>query len=193
MESVTLKASLRENTGKKSSKTIRSQEAVPCILYGGNENVNFIVTEKDFRDLVYTPLQYVINLDISGKTYNAILKDMQFHPVTDKLIHADFYEVSEEKVITIDIPIKLTGSSIGVREGGKLVMDKRKITVKGQTKNIPAEIEIDITSLGIGKSIRAGEIPTDQYEVVLSKDTPVISVKTTRAAAAAALEAGKQG
>jgi large subunit ribosomal protein L25 len=193
MESVELKASLREETGKKSSKTIRAQEAIPCVLYGGKENVNFFIMEKDFRDLLFTPKVYVINLDISGRKYNAVIKDMQFHPVSDKLLHADFYEVSEDRPVIIEIPVSLKGSSVGVREGGKLVTDKRKVKVKGFVKDIPAEIDIDITSLGVGKSIRAGEIVADKFEVMLPKDTPVVSVKTTRAAAAAALEAAKQG
>jgi len=193
MESIALKASLRKETGKKSSKAIRAQESIPCILYGGGKNVNFFVTESNFRDLVYTPNVYIINIDIDGNNHNAIIKDLQFHPVTDKLLHADFYELSEGKPVSVDIPVKLKGTSKGVREGGKLVMDRRKVKIKGLYKDIPAEIEVDITNLGIGKSIRAGEIETGAaYEIVLSKETPIVSVRTTRAAAAAK-EAAKRG
>ncbi len=192
MESIALKASLRKETGKKSSKAIRAGEAVPCILYGGKENVNFFVAESDFRGLIFTPMVYIVNVDIDGTKYNAIIKDMQFHPVTDKLLHADFYEISEDKPITVEIPVKVVGSSAGVREGGKLSIDKRKIKVKGLVKNIPSEISVDVTELGVGKSIRAGEITVDKFDIIVSKDIPVVSVRTTRAAAAAALEAAKQ-
>ena len=193
MESIGLKASLRKETGKKSSKTIRAEEGVPCVLYGGKENINFFATEGDFRHLIFTPHVYIVNIDIEGNNHNAIIKDLQFHPVTDKLLHVDFYEVSETKAITVEVPVKLTGSSVGVREGGKLVTERRKVQVKGLPKDIPAEIEIDITQLGIGKSIRVGDIVTDgKYTVGLSHEAPIVSVRITRAAAAAAQEAAKQ-
>jgi large subunit ribosomal protein L25 len=192
MESIALRASLRKEIGKKSSKAIRAQESIPCVLYGGEENVNFFATESDFRHLIFTPNVYIVNIDVDGKSHNAIIKDLQFHPVTDKLLHADFYEISDSKPITVEIPVKLTGSSMGVREGGRLVMECRKVKVKGLSKDIPAEIEIDITELGIGKSIRAGEIKTNKFDVVLVKETPIVSIRTTRAAAAAAQEAAKQ-
>ena len=193
MESIALKASLRKETGKKSSKTVRTQESIPCVLYGGEKNVNFVVVESDFRNLLYTPKVYIVNIDIDGNKHNAIIKDLQFHPVTDKLLHADFYELSEDKHVTVEIPVTLHGSSKGVREGGKLVSDKRKVKVKGLYKDIPAEIKIDITELEVGKSIRAGEILTDgKYEITMAKETPIVSVRTTRAAAAAAQEAAKQ-
>jgi len=194
MESIALKASLRKETGKKSSKTIRNEENIPCVLYGGEKNMNFMAAESDFRHLIFTPHVYIVNIDIDGSNHNAIIKDLQFHPVTDKLLHVDFYEISDAKAITVDIPVKINGSSVGVREGGKLVMDRRKVTVKGLPKDIPAEIEIDITGLGIGKSIRAGEIATDSsFSVVMPKEAPIVSVRTTRAAAAAAQEAAKKG
>jgi large subunit ribosomal protein L25 len=194
MESIALKASLRKETGKKSSKAVRAQEGVPCVLYGGKENVNFFAAESDFRHLVFTPNVFIINIDIDGNSHNAIIKDLQFHPVTDDLLHADFYEISDKKLITAEIPVKLNGSSVGVREGGKLSMDKRKVKVKGLYKDIPAEIEIDVTDLAVGKSIRAGEIVTSgKYNVVMDNETPIVSVRTTRAAAAAAQEAAKQG
>ena len=192
MESIALKASSRKETGKKSSKAIRSQENVPCVLYGGKENINFFAVESDFRHLIYTPNVYIVNIDIDGNSHHAVIKDLQFHPVTDKLLHADFYEVSDNKPITVEVPVKLTGSSIGVREGGKLMMDRRKVKVKGLAKDIPAEIEININDLGIGKSIRAAEIQSDKYAIVMAKETPIVSVRTTRAAAAAAQEAAKQ-
>jgi len=192
MESIALKASLRKETGKKSSKAVRVQENIPCVIYGGKENVNFFAAESEFRHLIFTPQVFIVNIDIDGNSHRAIIKDLQFHPVTDKLLHADFYEISDNKPVTVEIPVKLSGSSKGVREGGKLMMDKRKLRVKGLSKDIPAEIEINITELGIGKSIRAGEIQTEKFEIVLPKEMPVVSVRTTRAAAAAAQEAAKQ-
>jgi len=193
MESIALKASLRKETGKKSSKDIRALESIPCVLYGGEKNVNFVASEKDFKNLLFTPKVYIVNIDIDGTIHNAVIKDLQFHPVTDKLLHADFFELSEDKPVTIEIPVKLHGSSKGVREGGKLMMDKRKVKVRGLYKDIPAEIDINITALEVGKSIRAGELVTDgKYEVTLEKGTPIVSVRTTRAAAAAAQEAAKQ-
>jgi len=192
MESIALKASSRKETGKKSSKAIRVQENIPCVLYGGKENVNFFAAESEFRNLIFTPHVFIVHIDIDGDSRHAIVKDLQFHPVTDKLLHADFYEISDNKPITVEIPVKLSGSSQGVREGGKLVMDKRKLKVKGLSKDIPTEIEININELGIGKSIRAGEIQTENFEIVLAKETPIVSVRTTRAAAAAAQEAAKQ-
>jgi len=193
MESIALEASLRKETGKKSSKSIRSQDSIPCILYGKEKNINFVVTESNFRHLLYTPNVYVINISIDGSVHNAVIKDMQFHPVSDKLLHIDFFELSEDKQVTVEIPVTLKGSSKGVREGGKLQMDKRKVKVKGLYKDIPAEIVVDITNLGVGKSIRAGEILTDgKYNIVLPKEMPVVSVRTTRAAAAAAQEAARR-
>jgi len=192
MESIALKASSRKETGKKSSKAIRVQENIPCVLYGGKENVNFFAAESDFRSLIFTPHVFIVNIDIDGNGYQAIIKDLQFHPVTDKLLHADFYEISDSKPVTVEIPVKLSGSSKGVREGGKLLVDKRKLKVKGLSKDIPAEIEINVSELGIGKSIRAGEIQTEKFEIIMPKETPIVSVRTTRAAAAAAQEAAKQ-
>ena len=192
MKSIELKATLRKETGKKSSKAIRSQDAVPCILYGGEKNVNFSVSQGDFRGLIFTPMVYIVNIDIDGEVHNAVIKDLQFHPVTDALLHADFFEISDNKPVTVEIPINIVGSSTGVREGGKLVVEKRKVAVKGLTKDIPAEIDVDITKLAIGQSIRVGNIATEKYEITLNADTPVVSVRTTRAAAAAA-EAAKQG
>ena len=192
MESIALKASLREETGKKSLRSIRAQEAVPCVLYGNGKNVNFFASEADFKHIIYTPNVYIVNINIDGAKHNAVIKELQFHPVTDKLLHVDFYELSATKPVVVEIPVKLTGTSKGVREGGKLMMDKRKVKVKGLYKKIPSEIEIDISELGIGDTIRAGKLVTGgKYEVALAKETPIVSVRTTRAAAAAAQEAAK--
>jgi large subunit ribosomal protein L25 len=171
MESFALKASLRKESGKKSSKTLRDAESVPCVLYGGKDNINFYAAESDFRNLIYTPTVFIVHLDIDGTQCRAIIKETQFHPVTDKLLHVDFYEISGNKPITVELPVKLTGSSVGVREGGKLVLERRKVAVKGLPEDIPAEIV-------------AGK-----YQIVTAKETPIVSVRATRAAAAVATEA----
>jgi large subunit ribosomal protein L25 len=157
------------------------------VLYGGEKNISFSVTESDFREIIYTPTVYIVNLDIEGEKHSALIKEMQFHPVTDKLLHADFYEAPEDRPVVVEIPVKFTGSSVGVREGGKLVTERRKIAVKGLTKDIPSEIDVDVTALAIGKSICAGEIATKKFDIVISKDTPIVSVRTTRAAAVVAV------
>jgi large subunit ribosomal protein L25 len=164
---------------------MRTEDVVPCVLYGGKENINISVFESDFRGLIYTPAVFVVNLDIEGKKYQALMKETQFHPVTDKLLHADFYEISPDKPVVVSIPVKITGSSVGVREGGKLIMENRRIAVKGLYKDIPNEIEVDVTELGIGKTIRAGEITTKNFEIVSSKETHIVAVRSTRAAVAA--------
>jgi large subunit ribosomal protein L25 len=183
MESFELKAALRKETGKKSLKAIRAQELVPCILYGGKNNVSFTVSEGDFRGLIYTPFVFVVNIDIDGEKHQALVKETQFHPVTDKLLHVDFFEISADKPVVVNIPVKITGSAIGVREGGKLLLESRKIAVKGLTKDIPAELEVDVTDLAIGKAIRAGDLITKKYEVVSSKESRIVAVRTTRAVA----------
>jgi large subunit ribosomal protein L25 len=185
MESIALKASLRKETGKKSSKEARQNELVPCVLYGGAEHVTFQVCEADFRNVVYTPIVYLVQLNIDGKEYQAILKDLQFDPVSDKLIHVDFLEVLPGKPVTIELPVKIVGSSIGVREGGKMVVEKRKLKVKGLASKLPGEIAIDVTSLAVGKAVKVGNLKSEDYEIVASPDTPVVSVRPTRATAGA--------
>lgn len=185
MESIALKASLRKETGKKSSKDARKNETVPCVLYGGKENITFQVSDADFRNIIYTPVVYLVQLNVDGKEYNAILKDLQFHPVSDKLLHVDFLEVLPDKPITVELPVKIIGSAIGVREGGKMVLEKRKLMVRGLIKNIPGEVSIDITNLVVGKSVKVGRLNPEGFEIVASAETPIVSVRATRATAAA--------
>lgn len=185
MESIALKASLREITGKKSSKQARKDKLVPCILYGGKENLSLQVCEADFRDIIYTPTVYAIQLDVEGKAYQVILKDLQFDPVSDKLTHVDFLEVSPDKVVTVELPIKIEGTSIGVREGGKMVLEVRKLKVKGLIGDIPGEVVVNISKLVVGKSIKVGNLIPKGYQIVASADMPIVSVRATRAVAGA--------
>jgi len=189
MKSIELKGTIRESVGKKDSKAIRSNEAVPCVLYGGKDSVYFSVVEKDLKEIIYTPKVYMIALDINGKKHLAKIQDVQYHPVSDAPLHIDFYEVSDDKKIEIQVPVRVEGNSIGVKEGGKLVQDSRKLNIRGLVKNIPDEIVLDITTLGIGKSLRVGDLTHDKVEFLDLKNNPVVSVRLTRAARGEATDA----
>lgn len=189
MKSFELKGTVREGVGKKAAKAIRRANNVPCVLYGGENNVNFTVTNADLRKLIYTPEVYLVNLDIDGKKCNAIVKDLQFHPVTDKILHIDFLEVNENKPVVVEIPVKLDGLAEGVKAGGKLSLEMRKLRVKGIYTQIPERIVIDVTSLGLGKSIQVGAVSVPDLEILNAKNAVVAQVKLTRAARGAAAAA----
>ncbi len=190
MQTFDLKGTKREAGGKKAAKALRSAGNVPCIVYGGEKEVTFSVAEGDFRNLIYTPNVYIVNLNIDGEVKTAILKDIQFHPVSDKILHVDFLEIFENKPTTIAIPVKLVGNSEGVKAGGKLQLEMRKLNVKGLPANLPDNLEIDITNLGLGKTIQVGELSYENLEILNAKNAVVVAVKLTRAARAAA-EAAK--
>ena len=181
MKSIELKGTIRESVGKKNSKALRTSENVPCVLYGGKDSIYFSVVEKDLKEIIYTPKVYLIDLDIKGKKHLAKIQDIQFHPVSDAPIHIDFYELAEDKKVEIEVPVRVEGNSIGVKEGGKLVQDSRKLKVKGLVKNLPDEIVLDITNLGVGKSLRVGDLTHDKVEFLDLKNNPVVSVRLTRA------------
>lgn len=186
MKSLELKGTVRAKVGKTSSKKIRAEEGVPCVLYGGKEYAFFSVIEKDLKEILYTPNVYLIDLNIDGKVIKAKIQDLQFHPVTDSVLHIDFYEVDNDKKIVIEVPVRVQGNSVGVKEGGKLIQDRRKLKVRGLVKNIPDEIVVDITTLGLGKSIMVGELSHKDVEFLDLKNNPVVSIKMTRAARGAA-------
>lgn len=190
MQTFDLKGTKREAGGKKAAKALRSTGNVPCIVYGGDKEITFSVAEGDFRNLIYTPNVYIVNLNIDGEVKTAILKDIQFHPVSEKILHVDFLEIFENKATTIAIPVKLTGNSEGVKAGGKLQLEMRKLNVKGLPANLPDNLEIDITNLGLGKTIQVGELSYENLEILNAKNAVVVAVKLTRAARAAA-EAAK--
>ena len=192
MKSFELKGTLRESVGKKATKAVRRADNVPCVLYGGEDNVNFMVTNSDLRKLVYTPEVYLVNLDVNGKKCNAIVKDLQFHPVTDRILHIDFLEVSENKPVVVEIPVKLEGLAEGVKAGGKLSLEMRKLRVKGVYTQIPERIVIDVTSLGLGKSIQVGAVSVPNLEILNAKNAVVAQVKLTRAARGAAAAAAAE-
>jgi len=183
MKTVSVSGSPRENVGKKDAKALRRKGLVPCVLYGGKEQVSFYVSEKAFLDVVYTPEACLISLNINGKVYSSILQDIQFHPVDESILHADFLEIQDNKPVKIEIPVKLTGNSPGVIKGGKLQLKLRKLKVKGIASTLPDAIEVSISSLDIGQSFRVGELSSDALEFLDPKTSVIVVVKSTRAAA----------
>jgi len=176
-----LKGSKREGTGKKAAKAYRRESLIPCVLYGGKEVVHFTVTQDNVRKLIYTPEVQLVDLTIEGNNCKAILKEIQFHPVNDGLLHIDFLQVFEDKPVVLEIPIELSGLAEGVKAGGKLSMEMRKLKVKGLYKNFPEKLTINVENLGLGKTIQVGNIHFDNLELLNSKDNVVASVKSTRA------------
>jgi len=186
----------RSETGKKATRELRKEEMVPCNLYGEARGENglpvalsFASAEKELRKVVFTPHIYVIKLMIDGEAHTAVLKELQFHPVTDRLLHVDFYEVNDQKPITIGIPVKLNGLAQGVRDGGRMNLSIRKINVTAPYQDIPEHLDIDVTSLGLGKSIKVGQLNFPGLELATSPEVVVCTVKATRKSAAAAATA----
>ena len=183
MKSITIDGSQRESVGKKATKALRNAGQVPCVLYGGDKPVHFSAPELAFSKLVYTPNAHtvVIALD-NGETFDAVLQDIQFHPVTDKILHIDFYQLFENKEIALDIPVQLVGNSLGVKNGGVLRRNNRKLRVKALPVNLPDFIEIDITPLKIGDKVAIEDLKTDNFIFLHSDSTVVCQIKTARAA-----------
>ena len=182
MKSLAISVIEREKVGKSNTRSLRNQGNVPCVLYGGEKQVCFYAHENDFRNLVNTPDVYVVELDISGKKTRAIMKDIQFHPVTDRILHIDFLEVFEDKEVTLAIPVILNGLSIGVRNGGNLMFRRRKIITRGLLENMPNAIELDIEHLKIGQFIYIKDLDQDGCEFLAPDNSVVVGVKTARAA-----------
>ncbi|NQX80946.1 MAG: 50S ribosomal protein L25/general stress protein Ctc [Flavobacteriaceae bacterium] len=180
MKSIKIEGSKREIVGKKATKALRNADKVPCVLYGGNETISFTAEEKAFKSLVYTPNVYTAELSIDGTKHNAVLQDIQFHPVTDKILHIDFYQISEGKAITMEIPVKLTGKSKGVVIGGALRHNMRKVKVSALLENLPDLIEIDITELAIGGRITIADIKSDAYEIMEADNSVIVQVRMSR-------------
>ena len=196
MKEIEIAGQKRESLGKKASKTLRKEGLVPCVLYGESKDENgkpvalsFASPFSELRKLIYTPHIYVVKLNIDGEAHTAIMKEIQFHPVTDAPLHVDFYEVNDQKPITIGIPVKLNGLAQGVRDGGRMNLSIRKIAVTAPYQQIPEHLDIDVTALKLGKSIKVGELSFEGLEIATGKDVVVCSVKMTRQAAAAAADA----
>ena len=180
MKTIEIKAVSRDQFGKKSSNSLRAEDNVPCVMYREKENLHFYAHQNVFRGLVYTPEVFLVNLIVDGKNYNAVMKDLQFHPVTDKVLHIDFMQVFDDKPVIIDIPLKITGESSGVKAGGKLRVKRRTLKVKGLVKDLPEHLEIDITNIEIGQSMKIGDLSYDKLEVIDNKRAMIVSVEVSR-------------
>ncbi|QQL48627.1 50S ribosomal protein L25/general stress protein Ctc [Mucilaginibacter ginkgonis] len=191
MNSVAISGSLRENVGKRDAKDLRYNSMVPAVLYGGATQTHFAVAAADLKPVVYTPEVNFIDLTIDGKTTKAIIKDMQFHPLTEAMIHIDFLELNEDKPVTIEIPIKVTGTSPGVKMGGKLVQKLRKLRVKALPKDHINNIEVSIEGLEVGKSVRVGDVSVPNLTITNAQEDTILSVTTSRALRQAEQEAKK--
>ena len=182
MKSLAISVKKRENVGKSDSKALRNQGKVPCVLYGGETQVCFYAHENDLRKLVYTSDIFLIDLDVEGTKTSCILQDIQFHPVTDKILHIDFLEVFADKEVTVEIPVVLKGMAIGVRNGGNLLTRRNKIITRAIPGNLPDAIEIDISELQIGMFVYIKDLKSDKYSFLASDNSVVVGVKTARAA-----------
>jgi len=185
MKSIELKAIIRNDLGKKAAKTLRKKELIPCEIYGGGSNIHVAIEEKYLNKMVFTPYTYYAVLDINGEKKKAIIKDVQFNPVTDRVSHVDFYEIFDDKPIVVKLPVKVVGLAKGVKDGGKLSQEMRYIHVKGLIKDMVEVVEINVENLELGKTIHAGDISIPNLTVVDKHDSAVVTVKITRAAATA--------
>lgn len=183
MKSITIKGSKRESVGKVATKALRNADKVPCVLYGGENPLHFSANELDFSKLIYTPNAHTVVLDINGgQKINAILQDIQFHPVSDKILHVDFYQLSDDKEVNMEIPVIIEGSAPGVMlEGGTLVISKRKLKVRALPKNLPDFINVDISSLQLGNKITTAELESEDFTILHPDNTVVCKVRTSRA------------
>ena len=182
MKTLAISVKERLNVGKTNTRALRNQGNVPCVLYGGEKQVTFYAHENDFRKLVYTPDTFVVDLDVDGKKTKAIMQDIQFHPVSEKILHIDFLEVFDDKPITVSLPVNLSGVAIGVKNGGNLMFRRPKIITKGLVSNLPEAINIDIEHLKIGMFIYIKDVVIEGAEFLAPPNSVVVGVKTARAA-----------
>ncbi len=192
MKTIDLNGKLRKTVGKTDAKNLRKEELVPCVIYGKGENIHFQVEEKAFKKIVYTPNAYIVNFDIEGKNFQGILRDVQYHPVSDRVIHADFYQIDDKSPVWMKVPVVLEGSSIGVLKGGRLVQKMRKLKVKALPGDLPDDIKIDISKLDVGKSIKIANLEMDKVELLDPANAVVVLVKTARTVVET-VEGGEEG
>jgi len=191
MKSIAISGSVRQNVGKRDARELRYEGNVPAVLYGGKEQVHLFVSAADLKPVLYTPDLVFVELDINGKKTTAIVQDTQFHPLTDRVTHVDFLELSDDKEVSVNVPIKLTGTSPGVKMGGKLVQKLRKLRVRALPDNLPQEIEVPMEPLEVGKSVRVSEIELKDAKVLNNADDTIVSVVMSRALRQAEQEAAK--
>ena len=182
MKTFEIKVKKREATGKGSSHQLRKEDNVPCVMYGGDQLYHFYAHENSFKKMIYTPAVFIIALDIEGDKRNAVVQDIQFHPVTDKIQHIDFVEVFPDKPVVVSIPTELTGSSIGIKNGGKLRLKRRTLKVKGLLEHLPDRLKIDMTNVDIGHVIKVGDLQYENLELLDPHRSMVVSVISSRLA-----------
>jgi large subunit ribosomal protein L25 len=194
MKSITIKGSQRESVGKKASKALRNAGKVPCVIYGGETPMHFSADEMSFKDLVYTPNAHTVVVELdNGTKIDAVLQDIQFHPITDSIIHVDFYQLFEDKPVTMSIPVILEGSSPGVRNGGRMLFRNRKLTIRALPANLPDVFNVDISKLRIGQHISVESIKSDAYTILHPDNTVIVQVKTSRTAIQGADDDAEEG
>ena len=186
MKTLTLKAELRTEFGKKAAKAARREGMVPCNLYGAGENVTFVVSEKELRALIYTPSSFIVELDFNGKIEKAVMREAQFHPIREQVLHIDFYRVVDGKPVAIALPVRLTGNAVGVKVGGKLALSARKLVVSGLMENLPDELVVDVTPLKVGQTIFVGDLAFEGLQFISPATQAVCAVRVTRASRAGA-------
>lgn len=180
MKALKLSGSLRENVGKKDAKMLRKEAKVPCVLYGGEKQVHFVVVEKAFKELIFTPNTYLVELELEGKMYNAILQDVQYHPVSERILHVDFIQISDDREVAIAVPVRSTGTSKGVLKGGRLIKKYRKLRIKALPGNLPDEILVDITQLNINDGIKVSDLSRENVTFLDPPTSVVLQVKSAR-------------
>jgi large subunit ribosomal protein L25 len=205
MKTIEIKGSIRKEVGKKSSRETRKEGNVPCVIYDKEGNIHFSAQENSFKNLVFTHEAHLVKLLLDGQEYNCVLHDMQFHPVSDRILHADFVTISDRKPVIIDIPVSVTGDAAGVKAGGKLIVKRRHLKVKGLATDLPENLVVDVTDLKIHHSIKVGDLAFNKIELLDPRITTVVSVATSRivqkteeelaaeAAAAAGIETPVEG
>lgn len=181
MKTVSLSGSLRANVGKTDAAALRASGMVPCVIYGAGEQIHFSTDIRNFKNIIFTPETNLVDITVDGKTYKTVLQETQYHRLNDRLIHADFLQVTEDKPVIVSLPVKAIGQSEGVKAGGKLAIKLRKVKVRGLISKLPEYIELNVEKLGIGKSIAAGDINIDGITLLHPKNISIISVNTTRA------------
>ncbi len=186
-----MSGSLRKSVGKKDAKLQRSEGRIPCVLYGGKEQIQFVMDEKSFQPIVFSPESYFIKLTVEGKEYNCILKDIQYHPVSDTILHADFFEFDMAHPITMSVPLKFTGNAPGVIKGGQLVKKFRKLNVHALPADMPESVVVDISNLDIEQKIIISEIPQEKYKIIENQDRYVVAIRATRASATGDQQGGE--
>jgi large subunit ribosomal protein L25 len=184
MKSVIIEGALRTELGSKEAKALRSKDLVPCVIYGGEAPIHFSAPTKAFKDLVYTPEAKMATITVDGKTVNAVMQDIQFHPVTDEILHIDFIQLIDGKPVTVEIPVNLIGVARGVRNGGKMKVVIRKVKVKATPDNLPDGINLNIENLRIGQAIRVNQVPSEGFEILNAANAVIVSIKTSRNAVA---------